>query len=485
MRVPAALLALAFAACLAEDAEPVATCPLDQPVRLAGPPSGWTRESGDRLYFQRVGEQLLYAKGPYDDHKLEYSLLDRCGGEPEHHAPDLPGVGLRGVIRTADHFVLYADDQAGRQFVLDRLDVPGLDEPHPVLGLPAGKLTTSRGQGAIYYLTEHQPRSTLVNAAGIGAPAYSMYAHHGDPAAAAVLLGEQVVRFAADDDRLLILHDDGTLRDVDVRTGESELVLTGVRHFVTVPASRRLIWQQLGDDLVEPVFLRDRDTGDDLQIAVNDFTAASWNRLGDPATASIGHWLTTPDGTHAALYGPELRVAAVVRTDTGAAVVPPAGARLRGLVRDDFNLALVDDDELVLARWDPRTDLLREWYRAAPGGSQPNVFAVRDDSIDYLLFDGQSSDATLWRVDLATGETTVRVPRVGFSTVRLADGRYFTGIPSSIYTFDLVVFDPDTELYTTIAADVGYFELDLDFGVFYLDERGPQPGLWAAPIPPR
>ncbi|MDC0670890.1 hypothetical protein [Nannocystis radixulma] len=485
MRVVAALLALAFAACLAEDAEPVATCPFDQPVRLAGPPPGWTRESGDRLQFQRVGEQLFYRTSAYDDPKPEYSLIDRCGGEPEHHAPDLPGARLRGVIRTADHFVLYAEDAAGRPFVLDRLDVPGLDEPRPVLGLPAGKLTTSGGQGAIYYLTERQPQNTLVNAAGIGAPAYSMYAHHGDPAAAAVLLGEQVVRFAADDDRLLLLHDDGTLRDVDLHTGESELVLTGVRHFATVPASRRLIWQQLGDDLVEPVFLRDRDTGEDIQIAVNDFTAASWNRLDDPATASIGHWLTTPDGTYAALYGPELRVAAVVRTDTGAAVVPPADTRLGGLVRDDFNLALTDDDELVLARWNPRTGVLREWYRAASMDFQPGVFAVRDDSIDYLLFDGPFSDGTLWRVDLETGETTIRVPRVGFSTVRLADGRYFTGITTGIKTFDLVVFDPDTSLYTTIAADVGYFELDLEFGMFYVDERGPKPGLWAAPIPPR
>ncbi|MCY1066097.1 hypothetical protein OV090_15060 [Nannocystis sp. RBIL2] len=478
------ILAAALLACGPDDdAGPAATCPLDQVTRMAAPPRGWQPGFDRWLSLQTFGDHIFYRFDPRTDPTPTYWMIDRCGGEPERFTPATARMTRFTGLETDEGWLLYAQD-GDRHVILDRLDVPGFEAPRPVPGLPAGKFIASASALGMYFSSLPEAPNNLTGVAGIGARAYAIYLHHGDPDVPVVQLGVRIVTFQSAGDRLFMLDDDGDLRDVDPGTGASELVLAGVRRFTVSDAARRLIWQQLGDDVSEPIFLRDLDTGEDRQIAVNDFTALSWNRPGDRDTPGTGTWAFAAEGAYAALYGPAHALVAVVRTADGVAIEPPAGVRLRGTLGRGFALSRDHDDETAWLRWDPATDALHEWYRGPVGGSL-QLFAVADDSVDYIDIDEGGFSGVLWRADHRTGEATMLIPRVGVSTLVLEDGRYLTALPSRAYSpFDLVVFDPDTGRYTTVAADVDDFRYFPDQGLLYLGgDDGP--GLWAAPIPPR
>lgn len=476
------MLATALLACdPGADAGPISTCPLDQVTRMAAPPRGW--HDGLRM-LQTFGDHVLYRFDPRADPTPTYWMIDRCGGEAERFTSVTPGMTRFTGLETDEGWVLYAQED-DRHFILDRLDVPGFDAPRPVPGLPAGKYSASVSALGMHFSTLPDGQNNLGGAAGIGAPTRALYLHHGVADAPVVTLGARVVQHQLVGDRIFTLDEDGDLRDVDPVTGASELVLAGVRRFNVSGAARRLIWQQLGDDVSEPIFLRDLDTGEDRQIAVNDFTALSWNRPGDPDSPATGAWAFAAEGDYAAFYGPAHALAAVVRTADGAPIEPPPGARLRGNLGRGFALTRDHDDETAWLRWDPATGVLHEWFRGPVGTASLQLFAVDDDFIDYVDIDESGHSGVLWRVDHRTGETTMLVPRVGAGTTVLADGRYLTAFPSrSFFPFDVVVFDPDTGRYTTVAADVDNFRFFPDQGVLFLGgDHGP--GLWAAPLPPR
>jgi hypothetical protein len=485
---PSKHLALAAGLLLAcgpdDDAGPASTCPLDQVTRMAAPPRGWQPGFDRWVSLQTFGDHVFYRFDPNTDPTPTYWMIDRCGGEPERFTPATASMSRFTGLETDEGWLLYAQD-GDRNVILDRLDVPGFDAPRPVLGLPAGKYSASTSALGMHFSSLPEAPNNLFGAAGIGASTRAHYLHHGEADAPVVELGVRIVQHQSAGDRLFTLDDDGDLRDVDPATGASELVLAGVRRFTVSDAARRLIWQQLGDDISEPIFLRDLDTGEDRQIAVNDFTAVSWNRPGDPDSPATGAWTIAAEGAYAALYGPAHALGAVVRTVDGEAIEPPAGTRLRGILGRGFVLSRDHDDETAWLRWDPASDVLHEWYRGPVGASSLQLFAVADDSVDYIDIDEGGSSGVLWRADHRTGEATMLVPRVGVSTLVLEDGRYLTALPSRAYTpFDIVVFDPDTGRYTTVAADVDDFHYFPDQGVFYFGgDDGP--GLWAAPIPPK
>ncbi|WAS92340.1 hypothetical protein [Nannocystis punicea] len=478
-------LAAALLACGPEDVGPVSTCPTGQVTRMAAPPRGWQPVANRRISFQTFGDHVFYRFDRYDHPAPTYWRIDRCGGEPERFTPATVSTSRYTGLETDEGWVLYAQD-GDRHLVLDRLDVPGFDETRPVPGLPPGKFAATPTARGMYFSSVPAAPNSLANVAGIGTSAHAIYMHHGDPEVPAVKFGDAIVSLQNLDDRMLALDDDGDLRAVDPVTGASELLLAGVRRFGVSSEVRRLIWQQLGDDLSEPIFLRDLDTGEDTQIAVNDFTAVSWNRPGDDESRNTGTWQFAEDGAHAALYGPRHTLAAVVRTADGAPIDPPAGARLRGYLGRDFSLSRDDGDDTVFILWNPETDALREWYRGPASAPPPQAFFVEDDFIDYLVPDDSGFSGVLWRTDHRTGEAVMRAPRIGIGTTVLADGRYLTAFPSfAYYPLDVVLFDPDTSQYTTLAAAVDDFHFHPDQGLVYLDGSDDGPGLWAAPIPPK
>lgn len=202
-------------------------------------------------------------------------------------------------------------------------------------------------------------------------------------------------------------------------------------------------------------------------------------------TVNTGAWLFTGDGAHAALFGPWHAPAAVVRLDTGAPVTPPAGVRLRRALDHEYDLLVDDPYEYIRALWDPRTGALREWFRGPLDRPEPWLLALTDDHLDYYLEDDETflASGTVWRLDLATGEATLHIPRA-YGTVPLGDGRYLTSWATSLspLTWDLAVFDPATKKYTNIAETFNQAPYFPDQGVLYIDKNDPM-SLWAAPIP--
>src|SRR5690606_2950371 len=90
-----ATLPLLLAACGDERVAPepfVSACPLVAPVRLAGPPAGWSRRPTRTYPFRALGDHLLYSFDEPDDPDPAYWLVHRCGGAPRRFASFTPGM---------------------------------------------------------------------------------------------------------------------------------------------------------------------------------------------------------------------------------------------------------------------------------------------------------------------------------------------------------------------------------------------------------
>ncbi|PCC72476.1 hypothetical protein SAMN02745121_01653 [Nannocystis exedens] len=499
-----AALPLLLAACGEDAVAPeslAAACPLHAPVRLAAPPDGW-QPGPARVYpFKQLGDRLLYSFDDAGDPDPGYWLIHRCGGAPRRFTTFTPGTVLPFSLETAEGTLVYAVDREGRHVVLDRLDVPGFDVPRPVGGLPGYDVPGGSPHEAGYALfaSVNRPTGAARQAAGVEAGTAVVHTHDGDPDAPALLLGDNVVSLAQHGGHVFVLDDDGVLRKVDPFTREREPLQDGVRYFTLAGDGRHLIWQAIGDDDVEPVYLRDlevrarvavADFGVDREIAVNDFAARSWNRMPDQDLAAVGRWTWTGDSTAAALVGPDGTFVTAVRTDTGEPLAIPEHRGQRGALGDDFVLVMPDEGTLVLALWHPTDGDLRVWYRG-PADATVEAGARVGDELEYFLADPTDETAgSLLRVDLGTGELTERAPRIGRDYRPLDAHRYFTAVRAEPvqagaeiqWTYDLLVFDADTRVYTTIAERVDDFVHMPDQGVLYLDSRGDEPGLWAAPL---
>jgi hypothetical protein len=500
-----ATLPLLLAACGDELVAPdplVSACPLVAPVRLAAPPAGWSRRAARTYPFRVLGDRLLYSFDEPDDPDPAYWLVHRCGGAPRRFTTFVPGMRLPLALDTDAGPLVYAVDRDRRHVLLDRLDVPGFDVPRPIADLPSYDVpgASAHEAGFVLFARVNRPPGDAFEAADVGAASYVMHTHDGDPDAPALPLGDDVVSLAHRDGRVLVLTDDGLLREVDPLTGDDELLQSRVRYFTLSPDHRRLIWQALGDDDAEPVFLRALDRrprlaatggGHDRQIAVNEFAARSWNRAPGYGR-DVGRWSWTDDSSAAALIGLDGTFVAAVRADTGEPLDIPEHREQRGPLGDGFVLVLPSADTQVLALWRPLTGVMRVWYRG-PTDAAVTPRALDGDTLDYFLADAADPEVgSLRRIDLRTGALHQRVPRIGQHYEQLDDRRYFTAIRAEPvhagvavrWTYDLLVFDADTRVYTTIAERVDDFARAPDQGIFYLDSRGPDPGLWVAPLSP-
>lgn len=393
------------------------------------------------------------------------------------------------TIDTAEGAVLYTRVDGAYHFV-DRLDVAGDDVPRPVPGLPTGLAGYPSGDYVLFSTSVIPTLDGPFGVAGFGESRYYVfYTHAGDPDRPALFLGDDIVDYAHLGDRLLLLHENGDLRDIDPRTGDGDLFLAGVRCFALSFDDRRLIWQEQGDDLAEPVHLLDLETGEQRQIFINDFTARSWGRAPDQS-AMVGTWQFTRDSGAAVLFGPDAQLVAAVRTDTGDLLPIPPHAGWQFMTGDDMlTLLLPDPGQRVEAVWTVRTGDLRVYYR---GLADPSIRFNDGATLEVVV---PSTDAAefgpLYRVDLATGGTVRLAPRVPDLLTRLDDRRYllFTrsgSIPTpdgTYFSYDLDLFDPGTQAYYPIADSVDDWELVPGLGVYYFDARGAEPGLWLYPLP--
>lgn len=491
------VLLLALSSCGPEaPAEPVAegACPITAPTRLVAAPAGFEPVEEVEYGLYRFGDDILYTFDRHDDPDREYWRLNRCTGEAEPYPSLAPGLHNPYVVDTPAGRVLYGNDDAGRPYVIDRFDEPGADEARPVLGLPTGaSASSSRAPHATFFLFwTYLSDEVLFNATGVGASTYAVYTHLGDPDVPALLLSDRLLRaYYFDDTHSLIHEEGGEVHLVDERTGERELVLTGVRHLSYGFDGRTFLWQALGDDDVEPVYLHHLDTGEDVQIAVNDFAALSWNR-GEHRYTGEWKWIEPKAGFAAAMIGPDNRYVAAVRVDTGEALEVPEHLEQRWVFADQFRLVIARDGHEVEALWDPRTGEVREWYPDA--SVKPALRSIDGDIVEYFVRNpGEHDRGSLWRVDLATGQTVRLLSGIGSNPRRVGETQYFVETPRAripgppgadfVHWFsDLELIDVASGERRSIAEKVSAF-VGVPEGLIVLDAFGAEPGLWAHPLP--
>lgn len=474
--VLACVLACAEAPAPSAPEGPADACPLEAPVRLVAPEPGWKRDPQVLSYFfSRVGERLLYSFDSIAGVEARYWLVDRCGGEPELLATLSTALFGLDVVELSAGPTIYARDLAGGRHLVDRLERPGVDGPIAVLGLPVTSYHLSAVGGRALFLGRDEPTLEVSSAAAVGAGTWSVYSHDGDPERAVVTLGLKVVRAAVRGERELLLDDLGVLREVDVETGAATELLAGVRSFSLSPDDRYLVWQAIGDDVAEQVYLRDLEGGGERPLAVNDFAAASWGR--DPESPRAGWWLWTDDSGVALQVGPGEVLAGAFLSATGEPLEVPEHTGFGPVWERDLRLVREADGAREDLVWDPHGGAAQTWYRG-PAGVEPSPRRVDEVTLEYFVPERvEPGNGSLWRFDLATGEARVLLPRVNRNYVRVDEDRYL------VRRHDLALADAESQIYRTLAAPVDDWEYIPDQGVIWLDSEGPEPGLWAAPIP--
>ncbi|MCY1060137.1 hypothetical protein [Nannocystis sp. SCPEA4] len=498
--VSAALVFVLFACGPGTPDEPVveAACPITEPNRLVAAPPDFQPAEDAYYGLHRFDDDILYTFDRLDDPEREYWRLNRCTGEAEPYPALAPGLHNPFVVHTPGGRILYGNDEAGRPYVIDRFDELGSDVARPVPGLPEGVtfIGSSTAPSVSFFLFAWSDGPNLFDAAGVGAGTYAIYVHHGDPDVPALRLSDRLLSAYYFDDQHSLTHEDnGEVNIIDEVTGARELLLTGVRYLSYGFDDRTFIWQAMGDDAVEPVFLHRLDTGEDVQIAVNDFAALSWNR-GEHREAGNWNYSDWRDGVAAAMVGPDNRYVAAVRLDTGEALEIPEHLEQHGSYAGQFQLLRASDGGEVEAFWDPLTGQVREWYRTTTE-RRPTLLLIDGDLVEYFVHDPDDYHVgSLWRVDLATGDAVLLLEDVGAYPSRINETQYLVETPHGYiegpptgepgfraYDFsDLALVDVASGERSPIAERVSA-RVHVPEGLVFLDAFGPEPGLWAYPLP--
>jgi hypothetical protein len=474
---------LALAACQPDEDAPASVCPRTGPVRLAAPPDGWAFDPAAEPKVLDIEDgRIAYT---YDARDPAYHWqLDVCGGEPERALDD--SVPYRTHLYTSIDDVTYYLNELTQEVLVERDD---LDEPQVLAGLPPGAWDAESWQGSVLLTARRTAGNGSTHAAGIGANTRVLYGHDADPSHPAVFLADEVVRYDSAGVDLLALRDDGELLHVDVETGAPTTLVTGVRAFYT--SAPYLIWQELGDDVAEPVYLRNLDTGSEHMLLVNDFCQRSWGRDPDFPGSNFGAWRFDYEAGLAARSGPGYQLGAMHRLADGAALEFPAHDRWVSW-KDGAVLLETDEpgDIVSFELWDPVTSAEHVWYHG-PRADRPAFLTYDGDGLEYLRYTDRAAElGSLWRYELASGEHREVLPRLRSHFARLDDGRYLVHFPTPGVdgAYDLVVIDRDTRSYTTFAGRASSprsFALDGQLAFAYFDLHGPEPGLWVTPLPPK
>ncbi|MCY1060533.1 hypothetical protein [Nannocystis sp. SCPEA4] len=383
---------------------------------------------------------------------------------------------------------------------IDRLEVPGRDEVRqvgefspPASGDGALVSVSSRSGdfGTVYGFTvaDKDANPVASGVAGIGGPRSRYYFHSGEPDAPVVLIGDDIVRYYQAGDLAFMLDDDGRVDTFDRATGTAAHVLDGARYIESVWGSEKhlyLLYQVLGDDESEAVRVRDLETGEEREVTVNDFAAESWGR---GSSTGAGWWgvATGEDASVLALRGPDSQFIEAYRLDTLEPLAIPehVGSYPMEGRHPGFALVVPDPEDHVVALWDAPTGAMTEIYR----GPEPDWWFHPTREGDQVHYVRPNDDGSMRRVavDLASGETTTVIPRLGNWWLDLADGRILSSLDldGENYEKEIALVDPDTGDYTLLVERTADWALVEGVGIVYLDREASEPGIWTMPFPPR
>jgi hypothetical protein len=447
---------LVLAGCEPEGA--VNMCPFEQPVRLASVPEGMNQWSVE-VQLSTVGGLLHYTAT--EDDETVAALIDPCTGAETPYREFAAGPGGLVVVDTPNGRLLYVSrPQEDEVIVLDRLDVPGFDEPRWVEGVPAFHSMSTAPGGALLCTDREAPEGA------------SCWLHDGDPAHAPKPMGTGIRQHAWSGGQWFVLDVAGALRRVDEATGAETPLLTGVDAFGF--AGRYVTWQTGEEGAVE-VHRLDVETGVDIVLM--------------DGLEEAGSWEVNEDGTAIGRYEPGGPFEALFRLEDGEplAFPPHIGVGDAG-AGAEFELVLERDnlEEHVRALWDPFAgEEPREWFREALWYDHLSVRRV-GDQIFYFIPLICEPGGMVRRADLRTGEH-VRIAAYASSLpTLLPDGRYLLASRQGWEPIsDVFVFDPATRETTPVVEAVVDWRYSAEHGVFYARTTGAEAGVWVTPLPPQ
>lgn len=467
------------------DGPGIGLCGLDGPTNIVQAPEYAGSDEPGAPKVSRAGERVLFS-WMRSSRPTDQFLTEPCGDATvQLNMPDRQF--LEGFqVETSTGPRIYAQSSAWPEiYLLDRPDERGADAPRMAIQL-ADDVTdwmTVSYAGHLLAVARHGDlKEPQYFAAGLGGRRYSVYAHDGGLASASSPIADELVSVFAwapfESRPLLVLTEGGEVRSIDLDTGESTVLLTQVRFLSISPDRRRVVWQQIGDDVAEPVFLRDLEDGSDRPLGINDFAAQSWGRKEDAHAA--GRWWWTADGAFVAQNGPDGAFVTVVRGDTGEAIEAPPHTGSLGMAADGYMLRRAEGAVL----WHPAGGDLLTLHE---GDATVSLVREDDERLFYSVRLPGDSDQSLWSLERATGTRTEVLPLYqSYAHAFLDDGRHVAALPGEDGRRTLTLFDLETGEEEILAEGVeSNIVVAPEYGVYYLVMTGDEPGLWLAPIPPR
>lgn len=478
------LAALLLAACGDDTALPddaPETCPLgeDTTLVLAVPDLTGVEDPSLTFHYHATDTRLRWSRQASSDVGVEVFQRDLCGGEPERVLAAERDLRWEFSVKGPAGQVLFARDEQGRFYLVDRLDVPGADAPRPLTPVTLEGLASVQFPeiGGFDLEAFQQDHDRAIGAAGLGGNTGEIWVHTGRPEDELALFAVDVVSatVSSSEPGRWILFDDGDLSLIDRDTLEETPVRQGVRSFLRVWRGDRpfLLYQEIGDGKEEAVYLLDLADQSQVQVTTNTFTALSFGQ--DPDHRSAGRWISSPV---LGLLGPEETIVQAFDVETLEPVTVPKHVGLAGIAagRHVLGLRLEDPTDLVYAIWDPAANALTEWYR---GPEEPQRAAWKDGEIRYELPNADDTSRLLV-FDPATGARRTLVERLGHVHEEFDDGAILHTLPlaDDELARQVVLTDPATGQTTELVARAHEVQFNSDL-LFYLDTDAETPGVWA------
>lgn len=382
-------------------------------------------------------------------------LVDACGGEP-----------VRLAEVDADYtgaFALASDDGplaiAHRQdevLLIDRLDVPGVDEPMSIARVdPTDSGWFRWTRGMLLWSATDRP----------GVQRVLWYPGPAGPDAPAELLADDVVWLGRGGlDLFLALTEDGAL--LRLHAGVVDVVATDVRRAGLAPDGAQFVWQARGSSIA--TLLQPLAGGPPVALEVPG------TRSGSPAAG----WRWT-ESAIAVVDAAGRVVAAHDRMDGRRLAAPPPHLR----VRDDaapggrwlFLTVAIDPERLEIA-WDPHTGESFDWYR---GTDEPLHPAHTAEGVRWL----DADPGTLWLRRPEHGFDELLQPLASLDAVALPDGRTVMRVPGESGD-SLVMLSADARTSTTLATSVARWTVTTDEPpqLVHAAPDGPSAGVWLTPL---